>query len=170
MEIVKTLEEYPRTIANLEKTCLELRLQISRLKESLDIIRKNTMLEVANAKDGDKKAFPNAEIREIETETRLANNSEYQKNRTRLEELEKQKTETEILIQQAKDEFSAVRYRLRCESAEKVEAASRQFATGLQIATGLVEILQRLLSKTSPVYTDLESEYTEYTNDEDWPF
>jgi hypothetical protein len=168
---MKFLEKHPQTIANLERNCLGLRQQISTLKDSLDAIRKGTLLEVHNAKDGDKKEFPNAEVRELETERRLALNGNYQETQKRLKELEKEKGETEILIQQARDEFSVARYRLRCETAEKVEEAARQFTVGLQVATGLVEVLQRVIS--SPAHN---SEYTDYTEpeddieEEDWPF
>lgn len=139
------IEEYPQAIAEIEKKGLELKFQAQRAKDSMDRIKRAIISEVAGEKDeAGKKKFSNAEAREIEVESRLAEEPAYQDLVQLLSKVEEDRATNEINLQQLKDEFSVTRYKLRLLTAEKTEQASIHFCEGLKILSGLGDIIKSL--------------------------
>ncbi len=139
--ILKAISEVPGTIASLESDNLEIKRQCSKLKEQMDGIRKSTWAEVANEKEDGKKVYPNAEMRDIEVEHRLAESNDYQENVISLEVFETQKARNEIKLQQLINQFSVDRYKLRLYTAEKTERAATTFSEGLNTLYHLGKII-----------------------------
>ncbi|KUG02599.1 hypothetical protein ASZ90_019967 [hydrocarbon metagenome] len=139
--ILKAISEVPGTIASLESDNLEIKRQCSKLKEQMDGIRKSTWAEVANEKEDGKKVYPNAEMRDIEVERRLAESNDYQENVISLEVFEAQKARNEIKLQQLINQFSVDRYKLRLYTAEKTERAATTFNEGLNTLYHLGKII-----------------------------
>lgn len=130
-ELLKAISDAPQAIAGLENENLDIKRQAAKIKDQMDSIRKSTWAAVANEKEDGKKVYPNAEMRDIEVENRLAENNLYQETVISLEVFETQKARNEIKLQQLVNQFSVDRYKIRLYTAEQTERAARTFNEGL---------------------------------------
>lgn len=140
--ILKSISEAPEAIAKLEKANLEIKIRINQVKERLDKIKNQTLAEVSSEKEGGKKVYSNAEMRELETNNRLLNNAEYIELSNSLEKLEQEKSLNEIEIQRLNNQLSVDRYKVRLYTAEKMEQASTNFTAGLGIVNQLLNLFK----------------------------
>ncbi|WP_054692462.1 hypothetical protein [Syntrophomonas palmitatica] len=155
---LEKLSGYPSAIAGLEKNGLALKNKAQSIKTRLENIKAQFQADIALAKTEDgKKAFSNAEARDIELSKRLSGSEEFQNLSGQLDAVEKERAENEINIEQLKGEFSVERYKLRLQTADKMEQASLHFTEGLQILSGLGNLFKLLTQ--NPPQTTSEDEY-----------
>jgi hypothetical protein len=141
---LKEITAAPALIKESELKILEFKNVIAETKKQMDFIKRNTACEVASEMvEGNKKAFPNAESREAETEKRLLQNDKYLELQSSLAQAETQRSEEEINLRYITDTFSANRYKVKLYTADKVERAATNFLGAVQIAAGLSELLSK---------------------------
>jgi hypothetical protein len=135
--VIKEMTMMPELIQQSGLRILELQNSISKVKKQMSTICKATACEVAAEMVDGKKAFGNAEAREAETDKRLQKNEVFQKLEDSLCDWDNKKAQEENGLQNARDIFSIIRYKVRLYTADKMENAARDFLGGMQILSGL---------------------------------